>query len=82
MSRELNLQAQEHLGGLVNAGAYDRVGEVFAESAVDHDPAPDHGPGAESFRQFFMALGPAFPDAHIEPQTLVADDEHVAIPTP
>lgn len=68
MCREPNLKAQEHLGELANAGAYDCVGEVFAEGAVDHDPAPDQGPGAESFRQVFTALGAAFPD-----------DEHVAI---
>lgn len=79
MSREQNIKAQEHLGLLVNSGAFDRLGEVFAVDAVDHDPAPGQGPGAEGFRQFFTQLGTAFPDAQIEPQSLVADDEQVAI---
>lgn len=79
MSREQNITAQEHLGALVNAGAFDRLGEVFAADAVDHDPAPGQGPGAEGFQAFFTELGSAFPDAQIEPQSLVADDEQVAI---
>lgn len=79
MSREQNITAQEHLGELINAGAFDRLGEVFAENAVDHDPAPGQGQGAAGFRKFWTELGTGFPDAHIEPQTLVADDEQVAI---
>jgi len=42
-------------------------------------PLPDQGPGREGFRQFFLTLAGAFPDARIEPATIVADDEHVAI---
>ncbi|MDQ3628794.1 MAG: ester cyclase [Actinomycetota bacterium] len=79
MSREQNLQAQEHLGALINAGAFDRLGEVFAVDAVDHDPAPGQGPGAEGFVQFYTELGTGFPDAQLESQSLVADDEQVAI---
>ncbi len=79
MSREQNIKAQEHLGELINAGAADRVGEVFADDAHDHDPAPGQGFGASGFREFWTALGTAFPDAQIAAETLVADDEHVAI---
>lgn len=79
MPREQNLAAQEHLGELVNSGDLDRLDEVFAADVVDHDPAPDQGPGPEGFRQFFTALTTAFPDAQIEADALVADDEHVAI---
>lgn len=79
MSREDNIKAQEHLGELVNAGAFDRLGEVFGADAVDHDPAPGQAPGAEGFRAFYTELGSAFPDAQLESQSLVADDEQVAI---
>jgi steroid delta-isomerase-like uncharacterized protein len=51
----------------------------FADDAVDHDPAPDQGPGREGFREFFTTLATAFPDAHIEAEQLVADDDHVCI---
>lgn len=79
MSRDANIAAQEHLGDNINAGNIDTAVETFAEDAVDHDPAPDQGPGREGFRAFFEALTTAFPDAHIEPQHMVADDEHVCI---
>lgn len=79
MSREINLAASQHLGELVNAGAFDRLGEVFAPGVVDHDPAPDQGPGVEGFRNFFTTLAAAFPDAHIDVDATVADDEQVAI---
>jgi len=79
MSREENVKAQEHLGALINSGAVDRVGEVIADDALDHDPAPGQGPGAAGFRQFFTELTTAFPDAQIAPESLVADDEQVAM---
>lgn len=79
MSREANIAAQEHLANHINAGDIDAAVETFAPDAVDHDPAPDQGPGREGFHRFFTALTTAFPDAHIEPAHLVADDEHVCI---
>ncbi len=79
MSREANIAAQEHLAENLNAGNVEVAVESFAEAAVDHDPAPDQGNGRAGFRDFFTALTTAFPDAHIEPAHLVADDEHVCI---
>lgn len=79
MSREANIAAQERLAENVNKGDVDAAVQSFAEDAVDHDPAPDQGPGRAGFRTFFSALAAAFPDAHIEPAHLVADDEHVCI---
>lgn len=46
---------------------------------VDHDPAPDQGPGTEGFKQFFTTMRTAFPDLHVEVEHLVADDENVAL---
>ncbi|MGI8624787.1 MAG: ester cyclase [Solirubrobacteraceae bacterium] len=79
ISREANIAAQEHLGDNLNAGDIASAVETFAENAIDHDPAPEQGPGREGFKAFFTALTAAFPDAHIEPATLVTDDDHVCI---
>ena len=79
MSRDANIAAQERLAQNINSGDVDTAVQSFATNAVDHDPAPDQGPGRDGFRGFFTALTTAFPDAHIEPVHMVADDDHVAI---
>jgi len=79
MSKQENIAAQEHLATNINSGNIDVAVESFAQDAVDHDPAPGQGAGREGFKAFFTALASAFPDAHIEPAQLVADDENVAI---
>ena len=79
MSREENVAAQEHLAQNINAGHVDVAVETFADDAVDHDPAPGQGPGRAGFKAFFTELTTAFPDAHIEPAHMVADDDNVAI---
>ncbi len=79
MSKEDNVAAQEHLAGCINSGDVDAGVETFAEDAVDHDPAPDQGPGREGFRAFWKAITAAFPDAHIEPRHDVVDDDHVVV---
>ncbi len=79
MSKADNIAAQEHLAENVNAGNIDAAVESFATDAVDHDPAPGQGAGREGFKAFFTELTTAFPDAHIEPAHMVADDDNVAI---
>lgn len=79
MSREQNMAAQETLGEIVNSKAFDRLGEVFSEDVVDHDPAPDQGPGVAGFQAFFGSLNSAFPDFQLAVDSIVADDEQVAI---
>lgn len=79
MSRQDNIAAQEHLAENVNAGNIETAVESFAVDAVDHDPAPGQAAGREGFKAFFTELTSAFPDAHIEPAHMVADDANVAI---
>ena len=80
MACEDNIATQQKAAELLNAGKIDAaVDAAFAENALDHDPAPGQGGGREGFRSFFHTLASAFPDAHLEPATLVADDEHVCI---
>lgn len=79
MSRDANIAAQERISEGVNSGDIDTAVQSFAEDCVDRDPAPGQGPGREGFRGFFTELTAAFPDARIEPEHLVADDEHVCV---
>lgn len=79
MSKEQNIATQEKAAAHINAGEIDAgIDTMFAVDAVDRDPAPGQGPGREGFRGFFQTLTAAFPDAHLEPQTMVADDDKVA----
>lgn len=80
MSRQDNIATQEKAGELLGRGDYDAAVDVlFADETVDHDPAPDQGPGREGYREFFRTLYTAFPDATLEPVAMVADDEHVSM---
>src|SRR5215208_4939704 len=79
MSREDNIAAQERFAEGVISGSLDVIDEVMADDVVDHDPAPDQGPGLEGFKQFFTTLRNAFPNFNIEPEHLVAADDDVAI---
>lgn len=79
MSREENMAAQERLGTAVNSGHLDVLSDVFASNVVDHDPAPDQGPGPEGFKQFFTTLRSAFPDLNIAPEHVVVDNDNVAL---
>lgn len=80
MSREGNIAAMENAVEFINSGETDvGVNMLFAEDAIDHDPAPGQASGREGFRNFFQTLTSAFPDAHLEPAHMVADDEHVSL---
>ena len=79
MTREDNIAAQERLAENINAGNIDAAVESFAVDAVDHDPAPGQPAGRDGFKAFFTELTTAFPDAHIEPAHLVADEGNVAV---
>ncbi|MGQ0776094.1 MAG: ester cyclase [Pseudonocardiales bacterium] len=80
MSRERNIAVLENAVQLINSGEIDAgVNMLFAEDAIDHDPAPGQGAGRAGFRVFFRSLTRAFPDMHLEPAHLVADDEHLSL---
>ena len=79
MSKEANIAAQEHLAAQRQRWQHRGRCRSFAPSAVDHDPAPGQPAGREGFKAFFTELTAAFPDAHIEPAHMVADDENVAV---
>ncbi len=68
MTKEANLAATERWGSEVaSAGHYDVLDEILATSFVDHDPAPDQGPGIDGLKGFFQTMRSAFPDLKAEP---------------
>lgn len=79
MTKDINVQAQQRLGEIIEARDFDRFGEVWADDVVDHDPAPDQAPGIEGIVSFWKGFLAAFPDLVLEPQILTADDEAVSV---
>jgi steroid delta-isomerase-like uncharacterized protein len=78
MSKEQNLAALGKFAEAVNTGIFDLFREAVAPDCVDHDPAPDQGPGPEGYRKFFSAVRAAFPDLAVGLDTMVADEESIA----
>lgn len=78
MSKQDNITAQEQFGEAVNTGNLEAIRDLMAPNVVDHDPAPDQGPGVQGFIDFFTGFRSAFPDLHVEVEHLVADEESVA----
>jgi steroid delta-isomerase-like uncharacterized protein len=78
-SEEANIAAQELMAKGINSGKLEVIYDVFDPNVVDHDPAPDQGPGPEGFMQFFTMLRRAFPDLSVKPDHMVTDRDNVAI---
>lgn len=79
MASDTNLAALDRFGKAVASGNLDGLSDVFAPNVVDHDPAPDQGPGAEGFKHFFTNLRIAFPDLTITPVHVVTTADEVAL---
>ncbi len=78
--RQKNIAAQKRWGEEVaGKGHLDVLDEILAEGFVDHDPAPDQGPGIEGLKGFFRSFRNAFPDLELEVEEMVATDEYVTI---
>lgn len=78
MSKAENKKAQERFGEAINSGNLEQLREVVAQDVVDHDPAPDQGPGPQGYIDFFSMMRNAFPDMQVEVEHLVADEDNVA----
>ncbi|HET9149114.1 MAG TPA: ester cyclase [Alphaproteobacteria bacterium] len=80
MSKEENIAAVKRWGAEVaNQGKFDVLDDILAPNFVDHDPAPDQGPGIEGLKGFFRAFRAAFPDLSTEVEELVASDNEIAM---
>src|SRR3984957_19681155 len=79
MSKEANLQTLAKFAEAVNTGKFDLFKESVSIENIDHDPARGQVPGPEGYRAFFTGLRDAFPDLSVALETLVADEESIAI---
>lgn len=79
MSKETNLQTLAKFAEAVNTGQFDLFEETVSIENIDHDPARGQVPGPEGYRVFFEGLRAAFPDLSVALDTLVADEDSIAI---
>jgi len=79
MSKEDNLAVQQKFGGAVNSGHLELLRDLIAADVVDHDPAPDQGAGPEGYIRLFASLRTSFPDLAVSVDTLVMDEDKIAI---
>ncbi|MDT0646887.1 ester cyclase [Zunongwangia sp. F260] len=78
MSKEQNKQIQQKFGEAVNSGKLENLRDLVADDVKEHDPAPNQGPGAQGYIDFFTMMRNAFPDMKVEVEQLVADEDNVA----
>lgn len=80
MTRQANIDATKRWGEEVASnGHFDVLDEVLAPGFVDHDPAPDQGPGIKGLKDFFRTMRTAFPDMKAEVVEMTATDDHLAM---
>ena len=79
MSAQENVKAQQGFGEAVNRGNLEDIRKYVADNLMDHDPAPDQGPGAQGLIDFFTQFRSAFPDLKVEVEHLVTDEDNVAL---
>lgn len=79
MSKQTNIETQQKFGEAINTGQLEKFRELMTANVLDHDPAPNQGPGPEGFIKFFTMFRTAFPDLQVSVEHMVADDESVSI---
>jgi steroid delta-isomerase-like uncharacterized protein len=79
MSKEANLATLTRFAEAVNTGKFVLFAESVSIDNLDHDPARGQARGPEGYRSFFTGLRAAFPDLRVALETLVADEESIAI---
>ena len=79
MPKDTNIAAQERFAEGVNTGNLDVFDEVVAPGVMDHDPAPEQGPGPQGFKDMFRTMRDAFPDLQVTPEHMTATEDDVAL---
>lgn len=79
MGKQENITTQKRFGAAINSGKLYEFSDLMTLDVKDHDPAPDQGEGPEGFIVFFTKFREAFPDLKVAVETMVADEEQVAI---
>ena len=79
MSKESAEAALGKFAEAVNTGKFDLFDQVVAPNCIDHDPADGQVPGPAGYRMFFSGMRTAFPDLSVTPETIVQDEDTIAI---
>lgn len=79
MPKDTNSAAQEKFAEGVNSGNFDVFDEVVSPDVVDHDPAPEQGPGPQGFKDMFQTMRTAFPDLEVTPEHMTTTEDDVAL---
>jgi steroid delta-isomerase-like uncharacterized protein len=79
VTKDTNIAAQERFAEGVNTGNFDVFDEVVSPEVVDHDPAPEQGPGPQGFKDMFATMRSAFPDLRVTPEHMTATGDDVAL---
>jgi steroid delta-isomerase-like uncharacterized protein len=79
MSKEVNLRTLAKFAEAVNTGKFELFKEAVSSENIDHDPASGQVSGPDGYRAFFGGLRKAFPDLSVALETLVADEDSIAI---
>lgn len=78
MSVEENKKSQEKFGEAINTGNLENLRSLVSEDVKEHDPAPNQGPGAQGYIDFFSMMRNAFPDMKVDVETMVANEDKVS----
>ncbi|HEY1500650.1 MAG TPA: ester cyclase [Acidobacteriaceae bacterium] len=79
MSNEANLAALNKFAEAANTGNFQLFYDVVLPACIDHDAAPGQAHGPEGYCTLFAEFRIAFPDFHAAPDTIVADDDSIAL---
>ena len=79
MSKESAQTALGKFAEAVNTGNFDLFDQVVAINCVDHDPADGQVPGPAGYRMFFSGMRTALPDMNVIPETIVQDEDTIAL---
>jgi steroid delta-isomerase-like uncharacterized protein len=67
----------EAMNTACSTGNFDLLDGFIAADIVDHNPAPEQGPGVEGVKQLFAMFRAAFPDLRIVVEDLIAEGDKV-----
>lgn len=75
---EANKEIIRHLARIINSGDFEDLNEVLAPTYIRHDPNPlMKDIGREEYKQAFIRLRTAFPDAHWTLEQILSDQDQV-----
>ena len=77
VSREWAEAMVSVFGEAVQTGNLDLIDEYVAEDYVEHNPAPDQGPGLSGLKEMFGGFATGFPDLKTESQDIIIEGDKI-----